>query len=305
MQKTSEYRCDNVFAVIVTYNPDLTMLDELLDSLLPQVGQAIIVDNCSAVDVSEWFHSIDRDNVTLHKLDENYGIAYAQNIGIKKAPPGDVQFVLLSDQDSKPAENMVFELRNAANKLVASGKKVAAAGPCYVDARQNNPPPFLKIEGLFVKRQVAENANSVVEVDYVIASGCLMPIAVFDQVGLMNNDLFIDYVDIEWGLRAQTFGYQSYGVFAARMSHSLGDEHVSFFGRKVTLHSPLRHYYLIRNGFWLYKQKHMPINWKFVDGYRMLLRMCFYTIFAKPRRKHFSMMMVGLAHGLRSRMGRY
>lgn len=305
MHKTPDYRCNEVFAVIVTYNPDIPMLDELLDSLLPQVGRAVVIDNCSSVNISDWFDSVAHDNVTLYKLDENYGIAYAQNIGIQKAPTEGIAFVLLSDQDSKPAKNMVFELRNATNKLLGSGKKVAATGPCYVDARQDNPPPFLKIEGLVVKRQVAENASSVVEVDYVIASGCLIPIGVFNVVGLMNNDLFIDYVDIEWGLRAQTFGFQSYGVFAARMSHSLGDEHVSFLGRKVTLHSPLRHYYLIRNGFWLYKQKHMPINWKFVDGYRMLLRMCFYTIFAKPRSKHFSMMMTGLVHGLRSRMGRY
>lgn len=305
MHKNSNYRCTDVFAVIVTYNPDLDILDELLDSLLPQISQAIIVDNCSSADISDWFNSINHKNVTLHKLNENYGIAYAQNIGIKKAVSENIKFVLLSDQDSKPAENMVFELKSAVNKLLDSGKKVAAAGPCYVDARQDNPPPFLKIEGLLVKRQVSEHMNSVVEVDYVIASGCLIPIAAFNHIGLMNNDLFIDYVDIEWGIRAKTFGFQSYGIFAAKMSHSLGDEHVSFLGRKVTLHSPLRHYYLIRNGFWLYKQKHMPTNWKIVDGYRMLLRMCFYTIFAKPRRKHFSMMMTGLVHGLRSRMGRY
>ncbi len=89
------------------------------------------------------------------------------------------------------------------------------------------------------------------------------------------------------------------------MEHSLGDEHVSFIGKQIPLHSPLRHYYLVRNGFWLYKQKGLPLNWKFVDGYRMLVRICFYTLFAKPRSKHFSMMMRGLFHGLRSRMGRY
>jgi len=305
MHTNPDYRCTNVFAVIVTYNPDLAMLDDLLNSLLPQVGRAVVIDNCSSSDMDRWFNSVIHTNVTLHKLEENYGIARAQNIGMQKVPSSGMDFILLSDQDSKPAENMVFELRSAANRLLESGNKVAAVGPCYVDVRQDNPPPFLKIEGFRVKRQIAEHPNSVVEVDYVIASGCLIPIDVFRHVGIMNSELFIDYVDIEWGIRAQTLGFQSYGVFAAKMGHSLGDEHVSFLGRKVTLHSPLRHYYLIRNGFWLYRQKHMPVNWKFVDGYRMLLRMCFYTIFAKPRRKHFSMMMVGLRHGLRSRMGRY
>ena len=305
MNHPFEYRCDDVFAVIVTYNPDMAVLQTLLDALLPQVGRAIIVDNGSSADLAPWFGQTRHGNLLLHKLGQNYGIAHAQNVGIEKMGVGPEGFILLSDQDSKPAADMVFELRKAALRLMAEGKKVAAVGPCYMDIRQNNPPPFIRIEGLAVQRQYAEKPDSVVEVDYLIASGCLIPANVLPGVGLMNVDLFIDYVDIEWGLRAKAFGFQSYGVFAARMEHSLGDEHVSFMGKQIALHSPLRHYYLVRNGFWLYRQKGLPLNWKFVDGYRMLVRICFYTLFAKPRRRHFSMMMQGLFHGLKSRMGLY
>lgn len=305
MNHPFEYRCNDVFAVIVTYNPDMAVLQTLLDALLPQVGRAIIVDNGSSADLAPWFGQTRHGNLLLHKLGQNYGIAHAQNVGIEKLGVGPEGFILLSDQDSKPAMDMVFELRKAALQLMAEGKKVAAVGPCFMDVRQNNPPPFTKVEGLSLKRQYPESPNSVVEVDHVIASGCLIPVPVFDSAGLMNSDLFIDYVDIEWCLRAKNLGFQSFGVFAAKMNHSLGDEHVNFMGRKVTLHSPLRHYYLIRNGFWLYKQKYILVNWKFVDGFRMLLRICFYTLFAKPRRRHFSMMMQGMFHGLKSRMGRY
>lgn len=305
MKSQNDYRCADVFAVIVTYNPNIAVLDVLLHSLLPQVAQAIVVDNGSDADLGSWFEQSPHENLILHKLNENYGIAYAQNVGIQQLSTSPENFILLSDQDSKPAEDMVFELKKAATQLMASGRKVAAVGPCYVDIRHNNPPPFIRIEGCAVKRQFPEKIDSVVEVDYLIASGCLIPVRVLDVAGLMNVDLFIDYVDIEWGLRAKAFGFQSFGVFAAKMEHSLGDEHVSFIGKQIPLHSPLRHYYLVRNGFWLYKQKGLPLNWKFVDGYRMLVRICFYTLFAKPRSKHFSMMMRGLFHGLRSRMGRY
>jgi len=305
MNSQPDYRCADVFAVIVTYNPDIAVLETLLNSLLPQVAQAIIVDNGSSADMGSWFQKSRHENLILHTLGQNYGIAHAQNVGIEQLNAAPNTFILLSDQDSKPAENMVFELRKAAIQLMSSGKKVAAVGPCFIDMRQNNPSPFTKIEGLTVKRQFPGGLNSVVSVDYLIASGCLIPTRVLDSVGLMDAGLFIDYVDIEWGLRAKELGFQSYGVFAAKMEHSLVDEHVNFFGRQVTLHSPLRHYYLVRNGFWLYKQKGLPLNWKFVDGYRMLMRICFYTLFAKPRSQHFSMMMRGLFHGLRSRMGRY
>jgi rhamnosyltransferase len=305
MNNQSDYRCADVFAVIVTYNPDIAVLEALLHSLLPQVAQAIIVDNGSFADMARWFEQSYHENLILHKLGQNYGIAHAQNVGIAQLNAGLEKFILLSDQDSKPAEDMVFELRKAAIQLMASGKKVAAVGPCYVDIRQNNPPPFIRIKGFAVRRQFPAKPDSVVEVDYLIASGCLIPAQVLEIAGLMNVDLFIDYVDIEWGLRAKAFGFQSFGVFAAKMEHSLGDEHVSVIGKQIPLHSPLRHYYLVRNGFWLYKQRGLPLNWKFVDGYRMLLRICFYTLFAKPRSKHFSMMMRGLFDGLRSRMGRY
>jgi hypothetical protein len=50
MNNPSQYRCEDVFAVIVTYNPDMAVLETLLDALLPQVGQAIIVDNGSSAD---------------------------------------------------------------------------------------------------------------------------------------------------------------------------------------------------------------------------------------------------------------
>lgn len=305
MNIQTEYRCTDVFAVIVTYNPDMAVLETLLDSLLPQVGRAIIVDNGSSADLGLWSKNLRYDNLLLHKLGQNYGIAHAQNVGIEKLEAHPEGFILLSDQDSKPAGDMVFELRKAARQLMAEGKKVAAVGPCYMDIRHNNPPPFIRIEGLAVRRQYAEKPDSVVEVDYLIASGCLIPAVALGIVGMMNVDLFIDYVDIEWGLRAKALGLQSFGIFAAKMEHSLGDEHVSFIGKQIPLHSPLRHYYLVRNGFWLYKQKGLPLNWKFVDGYRMLIRICFYTLFAKPRGRHFSMMMRGLFHGLKSRMGRY
>lgn len=298
-------KCEDVFAVIVTFNPNIFVLEELLDSLLLQVGGAIIVDNCSDVDLLAWHKKYRHANLAIKKLDNNYGIAYAQNIGIREARRMAAKFILLSDQDSKPAQNMVYCLKKAAVKLAASGKKVAAVGPRFMDTRQNNPSPFTKIKGLTVKRQCETTLIDVVETDHLIASGCLIPVQVIDVVGLMNEDMFIDYVDIEWSLRAKNFGFQPFGVFSAAMNHNLGDDHVDFFGKRVTLHSPLRHYYMMRNGIWMYKQKHIPAAWKLVDAYRLILRACFYVIFAKPRHKHFFMIAHGIFHGLRSRMGKY
>jgi rhamnosyltransferase len=294
----------DVFLIVVTYNPELSALDELLRAISPQVTAGIIVDNGSNVDLREWLGNRYSPTLTLHTIGQNIGIAAAQNIGLEQARQARARFVLLSDQDSVPSSDMVSSLRVAHDLLHAQGRKIAALGPRYKDSRQNNPPPFIQVKGLRVHRQYCSNKDSIVEVDYVIASGCLIPMPAIDAAGPMREELFIDYVDIEWGLRAKYHGLQSFGVCAATMAHSLGDQPISFMGRHYPLHSALRHYYHFRNAVWLYKQSFIPLQWKITDAYRLLRKYGFYTLFAKPRATQFWMMTRGMFHGAISRLGK-
>ena len=296
---------NRITAIVVTFHPDLNVLAKLLNVLERQVDSVIIVDNGS--DDSTFSLLLERHKSNFHiiPLGLNRGIAAAQNAGIARARELGADYILLSDQDSVPAHSMVSELLAAAEKIQASGQQLACVGPRYLDDRQKNPPPFIRVTGLTLERCSCPAEDSVVPVDYLIASGCLIPMAVLDQVGGMREDLFIDYVDIEWGLRAQQHGFQSYGVCAAKMVHSLGDEPIEFLGKKLPLHSPLRHYYHFRNAVLLYKEQWVPGNWKLVDGWRLLLKYVFYSIFAKPRLAHWRMMTIGVWHGLRGRTGKF
>src|SRR5690606_1334305 len=116
---------------------------------------------------------------------------------------------------------------------------------------------------------------------------------------------FIDYVDIECGLRARRLGFQSYGVCGARMSHDFGDAPISIMGRRLPVHSALRHYYHFRNAVWLYRSADLPLHWKCADGWRLLLNYMFYALFAQPRLEHLQMMSQGVADGWRGRLGAY
>ena len=290
-----------IIAVVVTYEPDLDVLDQLLASLVPQLQQIVIIDNGSRVDLSDWSKRCDRSVIEVRCLGENLGIATAQNVGIQWARERGAKFVLLMDQDSIPAPNMIEKLMEASERH----PDAAAVGPRYLDDRQENPPPFIRIEGLRLRRCVCAPEDAIVSVDYLISSGCLIPMSVLDRVGGMRDDLFIDYVDIEWGLRARSHGLQSYGVCSAKMKHSLGEHPLEFFGRKIPLHSPLRHYYHFRNAILLYREAWLPLNWKLVDGWRLLLKYGFYILFAKPRLEHFSMMSRGVLHGLRGQANKF
>ena len=294
-----------VTCVVVTYDPDRFRLQQLLDAVLPQVRDVLLIDNGSRTAQLDWLRALSDPRLRLVELGSNKGIAAAMNVGIARARNAGCTHLLLLDHDSVPASTMVDDLLQAIARVPPAGRGVAAVGPRYRDERQDNPPPFIRVRGLRVERCPCPSPDTVVEVDYLISSGSLIPTTTLDVVGGMAEELFIDYVDIEWGMRARRLGFQSYGVCAAQMSHDLGDAPIVFMGRRLPLHSPLRHYYHFRNAVWLYRSPDLPLHWKCADGWRLLLKYGFYTLFGKPRMDHFGMMSRGIFDGLRGRMGAY
>ncbi len=293
----------SVVAVVVTYRPKLDVLERLLDLLAPQVQSIVIVDNGSSIDLSVFSQGKSRAHVIY--LGANRGVATAQNVGIQWARDKKAEYVLLMDQDSEPNRDMVAQLADAMSGLSAAGNSVACVGPYYSDSRHGRVSPFVRLERLALRRIPCNPLSPPVAVDFLIASGCLIPMRVLDTVGGMRDDLFIDYVDVEWCLRAQRDGYQSFGVPAAGMCHALGDEPLTLFGRILPSHSPLRGYYRVRNGVLLLRQPWVRPMWKLTDARRLLLLFLAFSLFSKSRADHFKMMATGLWHGMRGQTGKF
>lgn len=290
-------------AIIVTYEPNATELKNLLEAIASQVDTAVVVDNGSTCDVSQWIKESANKAAVFLPLNHNLGIARAQNAGIEWARAHNASHVVFFDQDSRPSPDMVEQLL-IVNKLKTNeGYRVAAVGPRYMDERRYVPPPFIRVRGLRLQRLNCTQ-EAIVAVDYLISSGSLISMATLDTVGDMAEPFFIDYVDIEWGLRAKKMGFSSFGVCTATMVHSLGEEPARFFGYRFPVHSPLRHYYHFRNAVYMYWWMNVPRNWKAVDGSRLLLKFFFYSLVTKPRTKHFLYMTKGILDGIRGRMGK-
>ena len=163
-------------AIVVTYNPNREQLTALVEALLPQVAVTVAVDNGSEPEIVSWLQKEEAGGkIHLRLLGENRGVAAAQNRGIEVAQELQSDYVVLFDHDSLPAPEMIPRLVEAAEKKKAESYKVASVGPRYVDPRQNNPPPFIRVVDLSLKRQTCESPDAVVEVDYLISSGCLIP----------------------------------------------------------------------------------------------------------------------------------
>jgi rhamnosyltransferase len=289
-------------AIIFTYNPERHELTGLLRSAVSQVGIVLIVDNGSSEDVSGIVSESGLPKCRCYRLGSNRGIAEAINYGIDKACDLGTTHVVLFDQDSLPAPDMVECLFYNHENMVEQGVKVAAVGPRYSDPRSDNPPPFVRLEGLRLMRADCMGLLRV-PVDYLVSSGCLIDLRSIEEIGRMRTHLFIDYVDVEWGLRAGSKGYQCFGICDAYMQHKLGEKPLTVLGRKVPMHSPLRHYYHFRNAVWLYRQSWVPLAWKIVDGYRLVFKYIAYSLFTDQRFAHWRMMTRGVWHGLIGKMG--
>lgn len=73
---------EKISCLIVTYNPDYNRLGEVLNSVVRQVDSIVIVDNSTNTLLKPYLERLNNLHIHMVILADNYGIAYAQNIGI-------------------------------------------------------------------------------------------------------------------------------------------------------------------------------------------------------------------------------
>lgn len=297
-----------VAAIVVLYRPDRNALQGLMRSLEGQVDVIFVVDNTPVDElVSEEELLPGNLKVLIHYTaqGENTGIAAAQNTGIRLALAGAASHIILFDQDSVPAAGMVQALLSAEGALIHEGLRVAAVGPVSIDERDGSVFPVVRYSFLGLRTITVDLSKSAaVEAHFLMASGCLIRASVLSTVGMMREDLFIDWVDNEWGLRARNMGLRCYVVPEARMTHRVGDGVVSIFGKPVHLHTETRNYYLLRNAIYLMRVRTMGLRWKLSFLPRLPLYLVIYPLLAKHKLRHFATLLRALLDGMHGRLGR-
>jgi len=271
-----------VYSIIITFNPTITeILTVFQNHIEKNDSKIIIVDNGSnnAEEIHEHFNKLSINTTKLfcyHQLDKNYGIGYALNEGVKIAKANFATHVLLFDQDSIPCEDIVKKLISEEEILIESGIKLGALGPIYFDSRTHIEYPLAQIQGVNLRKiWPSKQSEKTFEVSFIITSGSLINLNVISEVGQLDENFFIDLVDFEWCFRAKSKGYKIFATKAAEISHSIGDKRIISLGREISIHSPLRRYYMVRNNILLTRKKYVPL------GYR--IRIIFGIIFRTPR----------------------
>jgi rhamnosyltransferase len=293
-----------VCAVLVAYQPKFELLRQVVEAVGSQVGRVVVVDNGNRGQVFDQFSAaVSACGHVLYRSPVNVGLAAGLNRGIEHARTAGFRYVLLLDQDSVVAPDMVGALLREYSRLSAT-MRVGAVGAQYVDPRDGALAPFVRL-GFPFNRKLGGGPGECVESDFLISSGSLLSMAAIDDVGDMDESLFIDNVDLDWSFRARSRGYALYGICDARMQHSIGDtlRPSRWRRRGIFIHSPTRLYYLTRNRLLLYRRAHTPRVWIAQDILRFVGKFVRMSLFIAPRADNARAMLRGILDGVRGRAG--
>jgi rhamnosyltransferase len=278
-----------VCAILISYHPD-TELPRRAARILGEAGALVIVDNGSGGDTHAMLRRIAADaRVSLVLNPTNLGVASALNLGVERARALGFTWVLLLDQDSDLHAGMLSSLI-----------EVRAAYP--------EPARVAVIGAGFGEETRAPPAAAWQEVESVITSGSLIPLAVHAAIGPFRDEFFIDYVDSEYCFRARAQGYRVLRTTEPLMSHTIGapTRHELLGKLKwTTNHSPDRRYYIARNDTVMLREYggYAFGSWALKSLARRLRTCKRIVLYERSKARKIAAVSAGWWDGVRGRMG--
>lgn len=233
----------NILAVIIIYNPDLSLLKENIDAFVNHVNHVYIWDNSSASvrHATEMFLHNTYDNIIcLEGVDENKGISYGLNKGWKYAKENKFNLVLTMDQDSK-FQSFDIYLDRVLDKWEQEGFCLCGPTP-NLHLRKTKRTGFTKCAD-------------------IITSGMLVPIELMDIANGYCLDFFVDAIDFDFCYKLKENGYDTFMDNESNLIQIFGTpKYKSICGFKIHAYgySPFRLYGIFRNHIITWRRYHYP-----------------------------------------------
>jgi rhamnosyltransferase len=219
-----------------------------------------------------------------------------------------VDHIIFFDQDSIPEDNLVTKLLEISTNFEIIDNKPNMVGPVPQDMRSGRNSYFLVKKSLgFINQFCNDKHSRAIECNFLISSGSLISSKIFEKIGNFRSDFFIDHVDTEFCTRMENAGFKMYGTCSTKIYHNLGDRiQKIWFGRwrEISIHSPLRNYYMSRNT--IYMTLYLPINllWKIRIMRRFISYLIYSLFFTSPRRIRLKLFLLGAKHGFFKKLGK-
>ena len=269
---------ENTAIIVITYNPE-SDFKKNYEQYNKIVRNCIIVDNGS-------HNAKEIENLTLGdkrnyfiELHENKGIAYALNIGIRKAQYLNKKWILTLDDDSFPYNEIIDVYSN----IIKLNPNIGILGTDYSELNHQSE---LKIKDTLT----------------VITSGALQNIQIFNDVGYYNEKLFIDCVDFDMNIRVKEYSpYRVCQINKALISHHLGSP-IKKHGICSSNHNEKRRYYWARNTIYLNKRYFLKVPlWIIKKDYFFIRDLISMILIERNKTQKFNAIMKGIINGIKGK----
>lgn len=178
--------------VVVLYYPQSDVWDNI-QSYLDQIDMLYLMDN-SPEKSKTMLHNLEQcEKCKYVSMGENQGLVIALDKGIQMATEDGYDYVLTMDQDSVFDEGAVATM---IDKIEQSDEHYAIVAPNIVSLYSNKT-------GRIQKSDPRMSMHQEKEVNWSITSGSLMNLGDFKKVGGFDPALFIEFVDVDLGVRMQ------------------------------------------------------------------------------------------------------
>jgi rhamnosyltransferase len=202
---------------------------------------------------------------------------------------------------------MVEELHKT-NFSFSGAKSVSVVAPQIIDINSGLVSRFL-MKGLpFAYKRIKCEERLFQKVTYAITSGSMINTAIYKELGGFREELFMDFIDIDFCLRAQLCGYEILTACRAKLFHTFGNRKLVPFGPFTfhpSFHSPERWYTISRNRIQMIKSfgLRLPhwLSYEFIATVFTITRM---LLTEDQRRSKCLALIRGTWDGCRDKLGR-
>ena len=217
--------------ILLNYNNANDTL-ECVDSIIDNCGlnyKIIVVDNKST-DNSREVLKLNSDKYHLILSDTNEGFAIGNNIGIQYALEQNIEYIMLLNNDTLIEKGSIEKLYN----YIKENKDVGAIAPRTMYYPQKDTIWFdggkidwmkFTVEHFNMGKKITDddvkNQPMIEEVDFLTGCCILLKSEVFKTVGLLPEEYFMYYEDVDFSVKIADAGYKLVVLREAKIYHKV------------------------------------------------------------------------------------
>ena len=240
-----------ILAIILNWRqPEVTIECVRAVEAMRQPGLEILVIDNGSEDDSIVCLQTALPHISIMALPQNLGFAGGVNHGLRYAIEQGFVYALLLNNDAFPAQDMLQQLLEevASDIALLSPKIYYEAEPTHLwfaGGRQH--PLLLEMRDSGEREVDGPSWATARDVDYLVGTGLLVNLTAVQAAGLLDEQFFMYYEDLDWSIRLRQAGYRLRLVADAHLYHR-----VSFSTGGID--SPLHRYHLARSSILFFRR---------------------------------------------------